>query len=149
MRDYLSTNLAKGFIVLSQAPFAFLVLFARKSNGLLRFCVDYCKLNALTKKNHYPLPLIDKTLACLNRAKVFTKLDIHQVFHRIRISPESKELTAFRTCYGLFEYRVLPFGLTNSPAIFQSYINNALRDLLDVTCTAYLDDILIYSEDEL
>jgi hypothetical protein len=149
MRDYLFANLAKGFIVSSQALFASLVLFARKSNGLLRFCVNYYKLNALTKKNRYPLLLIDKTLARLNRAKVFTKLDIRQVFYRIRISLESKELIVFRTCYGLFEYRVLPFGLTNSPATFQSYINNALQDLLDVTCTAYLDDILIYSEDEL
>jgi hypothetical protein len=111
--------------------------------------VDYRKLNTLTKKNHYLFPLINKTLARLNRAKVFTKLDIRQVFYRIRISPESKELIVFRICYGLFEYQVLPFGLTNGPATFQSYINNALRDLLDITCTVYLDDILIYSEDKL
>jgi hypothetical protein len=111
--------------------------------------MDYYKLNALTKKNHYPLPLINKTLARLNQAKVFTKLDIYQVFHRIRISPESKELITFRIYYGLFEYRVLLFGLTNNPIIFQSYINDVLRDLLDITCTIYLDDILIYLEDEL
>jgi Reverse transcriptase (RNA-dependent DNA polymerase) len=64
--------------------------------------VDYRKLNALTKKNRYPLPLIDETLARLSKAKVYTKLDIRQAFHRIRISPESEELTAFRTRYGLF-----------------------------------------------
>ena len=149
MREYLASNLAKGFITLSKAPFAAPILFARKADGSLRFCVDYRKLNALTKKNRYPLPLIDETLARLSRAKVFTKLDIRQAFHRIRISPESEELTAFRTRYGLFQYKVLPFGLTNGPAAFQSYINDALQDLLDVTCTAYLDDILIYSEDEL
>jgi hypothetical protein len=65
------------------------------------------------------------------------------------MDPDSEELTAFRTRYGLFQYKVMPFGLTNGPATFQSLINDALRDLLDVTCTAYLDDILIYSEDEL
>ena len=93
--------------------------------------------------------MIDETLARLSRAKVFTKLDIRQAFHRIRISPESEELTAFRTHYGLFQYKVLPFGLTNSPVTFQGYINNMLRDLLDMICIAYLDDILIYSKDEL
>ena len=149
MRDYLASNLAKGFIVSSKAPFASPVLFARKGDGSLRFCVDYRKLNALTKKNRYPLPLIDETLARLSRAKIFTKLDIRQAFHRIRMDPASEELTAFRTRYGLFQYKVMPFGLTNGPATFQSLINDALRDLLDVTCTAYLDDILIYSEDEL
>jgi hypothetical protein len=149
MYEYLSSNLAKGFVVSSKAPFASLVLFTRKSDGSLRFCVDYRKLNALIKKNRYPLPLIDETLAWLSKAKIFTKLDIRQAFHRIRISPESKELTAFCTRYGLFQYRVLPFRLTNGPATFQSYINNALMDLLDVICTAYLDDILIYSKDEL
>ena len=85
---------------------------------------------------HYPLPLIDETLVRLARAKVYTKLDIRQAFHRIRMSPESEELTAFRTRYGLFQYKVLPFGLTNGPATFQSHINTALHDLLDVTCTA-------------
>jgi hypothetical protein len=148
MRDYLYDNLGKGFIVGSKAPFASPVLFVRKPDGSLRFCVDYRKLNALTKKNRYPLPLIDETLARLSKAKIFTKLDIRQAFYRIRMSPESEELTAFRTRYGLFQYKVLPFGLTNGPATFQSYINNVLRDLLDVTCTAYLDDILIYSDDE-
>jgi hypothetical protein len=149
MREYLTDNLAKGFIVNSKAPFASSVLFVRKADGSLRFCIDYRKLNAITKKNRYPLPLIDETLACLAKAKIFTKLDIRQAFHRIRIAPESEELTAFRTRYGLFQYKVLPFGLTNGPATFQGYINDTLRDLLDVICTAYLDDILIYSSDEL
>jgi hypothetical protein len=73
MRDYLTDNLAKGFVVLSKAPFSSPVLFAKKANGSLRFCVDYRKLNALTKKNRYPLPLIDETLARLSKAKIFTK----------------------------------------------------------------------------
>jgi hypothetical protein len=76
IRDYLTENLAKGFVVSSKAPFSSPVLFARKANSGLRFCVDYRKLNALTKKNRYPLPLINKTLARLSKAKIFTKLDI-------------------------------------------------------------------------
>jgi hypothetical protein len=83
IRDYLTDNLAKGFVVSSKAPFSSPVLFARKANSGLCFCVDYRKLNALTKKNRYPLPLIDETLARLSRAKVYTKLDIRQAFYRI------------------------------------------------------------------
>jgi hypothetical protein len=111
MRDYLTANLGKGFVVTSKAFFASLVLFVRKSDGSLRFCVDYRKLNSLTKKNRYFLLLIDETLAKLSKAKVFIKLDIRQTFHRIRISPESEELTAFRTRYSLFQYKALLLAL--------------------------------------
>ena len=76
MREYLTDNLSKSFIVDSKAPFASLVLFVCKANGLLRFCIDYRKLNAITKKNRYLFPLIDETLARLAKAKIFTKLDI-------------------------------------------------------------------------
>jgi hypothetical protein len=76
MWDYLYNNLRKGFIIESKVPFASPVLFVRKSDGSLRFCVDYYKLNALTKKNQYPLPLINETLVQLSKAKIFTKLDI-------------------------------------------------------------------------
>ena len=76
MREYLTDNLSKGFIVDSKAPFASSVLFVRKADGSLQFCIDYCKLNAITKKNRYPLPLINETLARLAKAKIFTKLDI-------------------------------------------------------------------------
>jgi hypothetical protein len=148
-KQYLLDNLDKGFIAPSQAPFSSPILFVKKANGSLRFCIDFRKLNALTKKDRYPLPLIDETLARLNRAKVFTKLDIRQAFHRIRMDPESEELTTFRTRYGSYKCKVLPFGLTNGPATYQRYMNDVLFEYLDVFCTAYLDDILIYSENEL
>jgi hypothetical protein len=83
----------------------------------------------------------------LGKAKIFTKLDIRQVFHRIRIDPDSEELTSFRIRYNSYRCKVLSFGLTNGPAIYQRYINDVLLDYLDDFCTAYLDDILIYSED--
>jgi hypothetical protein len=149
VRQYLLDNLSKGFIEPSQAPYASPVLFVRKADGSLRFCIDYRKLNAITRKDRYPLPLIDETLARISRAKVFTKLDIRQAFHRIRVDPDSEDLTTFRTRYGSYKCKVLPFGLTNGPATFQNYMNHTLIDYLDVFCTAYLDDILIYSDDPL
>ena len=149
VKRYLTENLDKGFIVLSQAPFASLVLFVKKPNGSLRFYIDFRKLNNLTRKDRYPLPLINETLARLSKAKIYTKLDIRQAFHRIRMDPKSEELTTFRTRYGAYKCKVLPFRLTNGPATYQRYINDVLFDYLDVFCTAYLDDILIYSKDPL
>jgi transposase InsO family protein len=145
-KQYLVDNLDKGFIAPSQAPFAAPVLFVKKPNGGLRFCIDFRKLNAITRKDRYPLPLIDETLARISNAKIYTKLDIRQAFHRIRMDPASEELTTFRTRYGSYKCKVLPFGLTNGPATYQRYMNDILFDYLDDFCTAYLDDILIYSE---
>jgi hypothetical protein len=102
MQKYLTNNLAKSFIVNSKVPFASPILFVRKANGSLRFCINYRKLNAITKKNRYFLLLINETLARLAKAKIFTKLDICQAFYYICIVPESEELTAFRTRYSLF-----------------------------------------------
>jgi hypothetical protein len=149
VKQYLVENLHKGFIEASQAPFAAPILFVKKSDGSLRFCIDYRKLNDLTRKDQYPLPLIEETLARLGKARIFTKLDIRQAFHRIRIDLESKELTTFRTRYGAYKCKVMPFGLTNRPATYQRFMNDVLFDYLDDFCTAYLDDILIYSENEL
>ena len=118
VKQYLLDNLNKGFIVPSQAPYASPVLFVKKPNGSLRFYIDYWKLNAITRKDRYPLPLIDETLARISRTKVFTKLNIRQAFHWIRIDPSSEDLTTFRTRYKLYKCKVLPFGLTNGPTTF-------------------------------
>jgi hypothetical protein len=147
-KKYILENLDKKFIEASQSPFAAPVLFVQKPNGGLRFCVDYRKLNQLTKKDRYPLPLIDETLQRLSKAKIFTKLNIQQAFHRIRMDPQSEELTTFRTRYGSYKYKVMPFGLTNGPATYQRYMNDILFEWLDEFCSAYVDDILIYSNSE-
>jgi hypothetical protein len=118
LKRYLTENLDKGFIDTSQAPFASPVLFVKKPNGSLRFYINFRKLNRLTRKDRYPLPLIDKTFARLAKAKVFTKLDIRQAFYQIWIHLDSKELTTFRTRYGAYKCKVLPFGLTNGPATY-------------------------------
>ena len=146
LRKFLQDNLAKGFIRASNSPAASPVLFAKKPGGGLRFCVDYRALNAITIKNRYPLPLIQETLARLSKAKFYTKLDIIAAFNRIRMADGQEWMTAFNTRYGLFESLVMPFGLSNAPATFQARINEVLRPFLDIFCTAYIDDILVYSD---
>ena len=146
LRDYLKDNLSSGFIRASQSPASSPVIFVKKSDGGLRFCVDYRALNALTVKNRYPLPLINETLQRLSKAVIYTKLDIIAAFNRIRMAKGDEYLTAFACQFGLFEYNVMPFGLCNGPATFQSYINSTLGEYIHTFCTAYLDDILIYSE---
>ena len=147
LHKYLRDTLAKGWIREFSSPVGAPILFAPKKDRELRLCVDYRGLNKITKKNRYPLPLIGEILDRLSKAKVYTKLDLRNAYHRIRIREGDEWKTAFRTRYGHFEYLVLPFGLTNAPATFQAYINRALAGLVDVTCIVYLDDILIYSND--
>ncbi|KAJ6440242.1 cystathionine beta-lyase/cystathionine gamma-synthase [Purpureocillium lavendulum] len=122
------------------------ILFVPKKGGKLRLCVDYRGLNKITKKNRTALPLISAILDRLGRAKLFTKLDLKDAYHRLRIRQGDEWKTAFRCHYGHYEYQVMPFGLVNAPASFQQYINYALEGLVDITCVVYLDDILIFSE---
>ncbi|KAG0155742.1 hypothetical protein PDIDSM_2915 [Penicillium digitatum] len=129
----------------SSSPAASPVLFVKKPGGGLRFCVDYRAPNAITVKDRYPLPLTKETLNNLKGMKFFTKIDIISAFNNLRIAKGQEYLTAFRTRLGLFESLVMPFGLTGAPASFQRFINDTLREYLDCFCTAYLDDILIYS----
>lgn len=149
LRKELTSLLDKEFIQQSKSSAAAPVLFAKKPGGALRFCVDYRGINAITRKDRYPLPLIKETLNALNKAKWLTKLDVSAAFHRIRIAKGEEWKTAFRTRYGLFEWKVCPFGLTGSPATFQRYINWVLREYLDDFCSAYVDDILIFTTNTL
>jgi hypothetical protein len=146
LRKTLTEMLDKGFIRVSNSSAAAPVLFVKKPGGGLRFCVDYRALNKITKKDRYPLPLIYETLRAIGHAKYFTKLDVIAAFHKIRIAEGDEWMTAFRTRYGLFEWMVTPFGLANAPSTFQKYINWCLRDYLDEFCSAYVDDILIYTD---
>ena len=148
LRGYLDDGLQKGWIRHSTSPAGAPILFVPKKDGGLRLCVDYRGLNAITIKNRHPLPLISETLDRLVGAKYFTKLDLKDAYHRVRIKEGDEWKTAFRTRYGHFEYLVMPFGLANAPATFQAYINRALGGLLDHSCVVYLDDILIYSDNE-
>jgi hypothetical protein len=118
VKEYLFKNLNKGFIVLSQALYTLPVLFVKKPNRGLQFCINYQKLNTIIWKDWYPLSLINKTLAQISCTKIFTKLDICQTFHQIWIDSLSKDLTTFQTCYRLYKYKVLLFRLTNRPVTF-------------------------------
>ena len=138
---------SKRWIRRSISPAGATMLFVAKKGGGLRLCVDYRGLNAITVKNRHALPLIDETLDRLVGAVIYTKLDMKDAYHRIRIKAGDECKTDFRTRYGHFEYLVMPFGLANAPATFQGYISQALAGLVDTICVIYLDDILIYSVD--
>ncbi len=146
LRKTLTDFLKKGWIRPSNSPAASPVLFAKKPNGGLRLCVDYRGLNAITVPDRYPLPLFKETLRQLSKARYYTKLDVKSAFHRIRIREGDEWLTAFRCRLGLFEWLVTPFGLVNAPSSFQRYINEHLREHLDIDATAYVDDILAYTD---
>ena len=147
LRKYIDDATEKGWIRRSTSPAGAPVLFVPKKDGGLRLCVDYRGLNNVTIKNRHPLPLISETLDRLGGSVIFTKLDLKDAYHRIRIKKGDEWKTAFRTRYGHFEYLVMPFGLANAPATFQAYISQALVGLVDTVCVIYLDDILIYSAD--
>lgn len=147
LREYLQDMLSRGWIRPSSSAAGAPVLFVPKKGGQLRLCVDYRGLNKVTKKNRAPLPLISEILDRLRGARWYTKVDLKDAYHRIRIRPGDEWKTAFRCRYGHFEYTVMPFGLANAPATFQTYINEAMSGLVDNICIVYLDDILIYSDD--
>ena len=146
VKKYLNEHLKKGFIVPSQAPFASLILFAEKSNDGLRFYVDYRRLNQITKRNRYPISLIDEVLVRIQGYKYMTRLDIIAAFNKLRMHPDSEDFTTFITSLDAYKYRILPFELINEPANYQQYINDILFDYLNNFCQTYLNDILIYSK---
>ncbi|KAH7492800.1 hypothetical protein FOMA001_g2149 [Fusarium oxysporum f. sp. matthiolae] len=120
----------------------------QKKNGKPRPVVDYRGVNARTIKDRTPLPLITELKDRLQGKKIFTALDLKGAYNLIRIKEGDEWKTAFRTRFGLFEYLVMPFGLTNAPATFQRMINSVLRQYLDIFVVCYLDDILIFSDNE-
>jgi hypothetical protein len=145
LQDQLSKLKAKGLIEPSHSPWGSPVLFVRKKDGSMRMCVDYRAINKLTVKNKYPLPRPDECLEQLGSAKYFSTLDLKSGYHQIRLRDQDKDKTAFNTRYGQFRFKVLPFGLCNSPPIFQALMNRILEKFEDKFALVYLDDILIFS----
>lgn len=146
LKRQINDLLSRGFIQPSKSPYGAPVLFVKKKEGDLRMCVDYRALNKQTIKNTYPLPRIDELLDRLKDAKVFSKIDLRSGYHQIRIHESDVPKTAFRTRYGLYEFLVLPFGLTNAPATFMTLMNDVFREELDSCVIIYLDDILVFSK---
>lgn len=145
LKEWLEENLEKGWITPSSFEFASPILFVRKPNGGLRVCVDYRKLNEITKKSKYPLPLITETIARVCKAKIFSKFDIIAAFNRLRMHQDSENLTTFATRYGTYKFRVMPFGLCGGPGSYQQWMNDNFMDLADFM-SIYLDDILVFSK---
>ncbi|KAI4890447.1 hypothetical protein NFI96_003606 [Prochilodus magdalenae] len=145
MEEYIREALANGFIQPSTSPAGAGFFFVGKKDGTLRPCIDYRGLNAITIKDRYPLPLMNTAFEALQHAAIFTKLDLRSAYNLIRIRQGDEWKTAFITPSGHYEYRVMPFGLMNAPAVFQRFINEVLREALDRYAYVYLDDILIFS----
>ena len=146
MQTYISESLASGLIRPSSSPVAAGFFFVSKKDGGLRPCIDYRQLNDVTVKNRYPLPLLSSTFEPLANATVFSKLDLRNAYHLVRIREGDEWKTAFNTHLGHFEYLVMPFGLTNAPAVFQSLVNDILRDMINKVAVVFLDDILVFSK---
>uniref|UniRef100_A0A3P9HSL7 Gypsy retrotransposon integrase-like protein 1 n=1 Tax=Oryzias latipes TaxID=8090 RepID=A0A3P9HSL7_ORYLA len=140
--------LSSGHIRSSSSPVGAGFFFVQKKDKTLRPCIDFRELNQITVKNKYPLPLIDTALDSVQEARVFSKLDLRNAYHLVRMREGDEWKTAFNTPLGHFEYLVMPFGLTNAPAIFQNLVNDVLRDFLNRFVFVYLDDILIYSRNQ-
>jgi hypothetical protein len=146
LKIQLQDLLDKGYIRPSASPWGCPALFVKKKDNSLRLCVDYCPLNAVTIKNKYPLPRIDILFDQLAGAKVFSKIDLRSGYHQIKIRSSDIPKTAFSTRYGLYEYLVMSFGLTNAPAYFMYLMNSIFMQELDEFFVVFIDDILIYSK---
>jgi hypothetical protein len=138
----------KGYIRPSTSPWAAPVLFVEKKDGTKRMCIDYRALNEVTIKNKYPLPRIEDLFDQLRGANVFSKIDLRSGYHQLRIRPSDIPKTTFITKYGLYEFTVMSFSLTNAPTFFMNLMNSVFMDYLDKFVVVFIDDILIYSQSE-
>lgn len=145
--DQVNDMLERGVVQPSQSPWSSPVVLVRKKDGSIRFCVDYRRLNKVTRKDVYPLPRIDDALDCLQGAEYFSSLDLRSGYWQVPMAECDRPKTAFVTPDGLYEFTVMPFGLCNAPATFERMMDNILRGLKWNICLCYLDDIVVFSSD--
>jgi hypothetical protein len=148
LKKQIEELLEKSFIRLSSSPWGALVLFVSKKDGSRRMCVDYRSLNDVTIKNKYPLPRIEDLFNQMKGAKIFSKIDLRSGYHQLKIRAKDVPKTTFTTRYGLYEFLVMSFGLTNAPVYFMNLMNKVLMEYLDQFVVVFIDDILIYSPNE-
>jgi hypothetical protein len=137
-----------GYIHPSSSPWGAPILFVHKKDGSQQMCVDYRSLNDVTIKNKYPLPCIDELFDQMRGARVFSKIDLRSGYHQMKIRPCDIPKTAFSTRYGLYEFTVMSFGLTNAPAYFMNLMNKVFMEYLYKFVVVFIDDILIYSKND-
>jgi hypothetical protein len=148
LKKQIDELLEKGYIRPSTSPWAAPVLFVEKKDGTKRMCIDYRSLNEVTVKNKYPLRRIEDLFDQLRGASVFSKIDLRSGYHQLRIRPSDIPKTTFITKYGLYEFTIMPFGLMNAPAYFMYLMSSVFMDYLDMFVVVFIDDILIYSQNE-
>jgi len=146
VKEYLIKHLNKEFIFLSFALYVSLILFIKKKDDSLRFCINYKKLNALIKRDHYSLSLINETLARIQESKYLTQLNIIVMFNKLHMHLNSENLTIFIIFFDSYKYHVMLFDLINESAFYQHYMNDVLFEYLHQFCQIYLNDIIIYSK---
>jgi hypothetical protein len=137
-----------GYIRPSSSPWGAPVLFVQKKDGSQRMCVDYRSLNDVTVKNKYLLHRIEDLFDQMRGARVFSKIGLRSGYHQMRIRPSDIPKTAFSTRYGLYEFTVMSFGLTNAPAYFMNLMNKVFMEYLDRFVVVFIEDILIYSKSD-
>jgi len=146
VKKYLNENLFKEFIIFSKASYSSFILFILKANEDLQFCVDYRKLNAIIKRNHYSLSLIDEMIDKIVDCKHLTRLNIILTFNKLQMHSDSENYTIFIIALEVYKSKMLSFELINDSVSFQQYMNDVFWDFLNDFCQVYLDDILIYSK---
>ena len=144
--EEINRMLAEKVIEPSNSPWSSPVCMVTKKDGAIRFCIDYRKLNSMTKKNLYPLPRIDETLDSLGGNEWFCTLDLQSGYWQVGMKPGDMEKTAFSSHMGLYQYNVMPFGLCNAPATFEAMMETLLSDLLWKKCLVYLDDVIVFGK---
>jgi hypothetical protein len=151
LEELVQELLDKNVIRESISPWSFPVVLVDKPGGKKRFCVNYKRLNDITKKSRFPLPRMEQALEKLAKAKHYTKIDLDSGFWQVKVAEEHKERTAFSTPFGHFEFNVMPFGLTNAPATFQRTMTQVLSKagILNKTCLVYVDDIICFAGNSL
>ena len=147
MEQMIEEMLERGVVTHSHSEWASPVILVAKKDGTTRFCVDYRRLNSITRMDTFPLPRIDDSLDLLANTAYFTTLDLMLGYWQVGMDPESQLKTACCSHSGLYEFTVMPFSLCNAPATFQRLMETVLAGLARDKCLVYLDDILVMGKD--